>query len=217
MKAINSISGLVLGTFLASVVMLASENPADAQANSLSDELLLLDPNGGTLFHGTIPETLTAPETSVSFPVPFDPVLIGAPGSGYVFLTEPAGTPPDAGETPIMIPGPNGPVIVSDVVVSTLANPALPPSVAFISDGDPLLAQIADRITTLPAVRFLPETGAFQDVTGLLPFPQLLPGGAGPIPVTILVRSDVPEPSSVVLAALGCVGLAAWARRKRQS
>ena len=172
MKTSNLYPPYGLVTFLASLAMLASANPANAQTNTLSDELSILDPSGFKIFDATIPETAGAAETSVSFPTAFDPALIGAPGIGYVFLTEPAGTAPDPGETPIIIPGPNGPVIISDLLVSTLANPQVPPSVQFISDGDPLLAQIADRIATLPGVAFLTETGAFQDVTPFLPAPN---------------------------------------------
>ena len=153
-------------------------------------------------------EAVFSPAGPFPIPVPLPP------GSLAVILTEPAGTPPDPGETPIVFSGPNGQVFVSDVVISTVNNQVgFAPMIALVSDGDPILQQLV--ATLPPTTPFIPETGALQDVT-----PMLIPGGVFPGigPVTVLVRSDVttPEPSSIVLIALGLVGVAAYKWRKRQ-
>jgi PEP-CTERM motif-containing protein len=223
MKTTTCFFTWALGALVASLATLAIDNKADAQTNTLSDELLITAPAGAPVFFANfIPEVppAVAAETSLTFaggpapaplPIPL-PVLIGLPGLSAVVLTEPAGLPPEPGEAPIVISGPNGPIFVSDVVFSTLNNQGgAPPFITLVSDGNPDLIQIADHLPGIPGVVFVPETGALQDLTALLP-PQFLPA-IGPLDVQ--VRSEVtPEPSSLVLAAFGFAGLAAWGWRR---
>ena len=82
--------------------------------------------------------------------------------------------------------------------------------VSLVSDGDPDLLKIvqflqASGVAWTP----LPETGLLQDLT-----PFLVPTT---FPWTVGVRSDinVPEPSTLALAAVAVAGLAAWGRRRR--
>ena len=218
MKTTTNISTWRLAALTAGcslVVLLIGNRPA-AGAALLSDELQIQAPPGAVppIFDAFIPETgpgaaeaeaIFPPGVVAAIPVPLPP------GSIAVILTEPAGEATESG--PIIFPGPNGPVFVSDVVISTLNSQAtFPPIIALVSDGDPLLAQLV--ATLPPTTPFIPETGGLQDLT--LP---LVPGGVFPGfgPVTVLVRSDVttPEPSSIALLALGCVGFAAWAWRNR--
>jgi len=202
-----------------SLIILAAGSNAIAQVAPQSDRMLILGPGGGpVLFDNLIPEpapagldptlTFAGGPAPVPPPIPL-PAAIGLPGAGVVVLTEPVGTPPDPGEIPIVIAGPNGQVVVSDIVISTLGNvQGVQPFITLVSDGGPDLAQL---VPLLPGgTVFLPETGVLQDLT-----PFLVPPGNPFGPITALVQSDIPEPSSVVLAALGFAGLLAWGWRRR--
>ena len=62
--------------------------------------------------------------------------------------------------------------------------------------------------TTLPNAFNIYENGTFQDVS------NYVVANGGPTDFTILVASDVPEPSSLLLMASGALGLAGVLRRK---
>jgi hypothetical protein len=195
-----------------------------------SDELLITagGPTGPVVFDTLIPETpgpgnessaLFAPGAGLSglqAPGALSGIVPpGAPGLNFVILQEPATEPPDAGELPpVMYPGANGPVVVSDLIISgSLVATAPVPFVALVSDNNPDLQAFVSALP--PGVPILTETGALQDVTGFL-------GGIvfpGIPPVTIQVLSDVtvPEPSSFAFAAIGASALVAWRRRRTLS
>jgi MYXO-CTERM domain-containing protein len=139
-------------------------------------------------------------------------------GATYVILTEPAGEAPDPAELPpVIYPGPNGPVVVSDVIVNGINNQAgLPPFISFISDNNPDLALAIAKIPAGLPVPILPETGGLQDITPFLgPAPIIFPG-IGPIQVQ--VQSTVPEPSTIVMAlAFAGMGLIGVIRRRRRA
>lgn len=187
-------------------------------ANAASDRMVITGSGGVVLFDNSMPETSTAgPETSLTFtggpanvvPPPVPPLsVIGAGGVSVIVLTEPASEPPDPTEPPIIISGPNGPITVSDVLVSN-AGAAAPQFISLLSDGDPQLA----GLTSLPAgAVLLPETGLLQDVTSLI---SPLPTTFGPI--TVQVQSDVvPEPGTLLLLGSGLAGLAAVGARRRR-
>jgi len=124
-----------------------------------------------------------------------------------------AGRYVDPGEIPVIIPGPQGDVIVSDMVISTLGVQAgAPPFITLVSDNGPDLQQLATLLVGVPGVTFLPETGLLQDLSLLL-VPAANPFG----PINVFVRSDstIPEPGTLALAALGFTGLVAWGWRRR--
>jgi len=197
-----------------------------------SDQLLISLPGpGAVLFDTLIPETIGpgTQSSAVFAPGAGLPALLppgalagliptgGVPGATFVILTEPAGEPIDPTELPpVVYPGPNGPVIVSDVLVNGLANQAgLPPFIALISDNNPDLAAVVGLIPPGAPVPVLLETGGLQDLTGLMG-PGVLPGVG---PIVVQVRSDVsvPEPSSIVIllgfAGMGLIGLT-WHRHR---
>jgi hypothetical protein len=210
-----------------SLIVLATGSALIAAPLPLSDELLISVPGAAPIFDAVIAETagpgtessaLFAPGTGLGPLIPPGGLagLIpagGVPGTTFVILTEPAGEPVDpTALPPVMFPGPNGPVVVSDVLVNGLANQAgLPPFIAFVSDNNPDLARIVPLIP--PGSPILPETGLLQDLTALIG-PAVLPGVG---PLTVQVRSDVPEPSSIVMllgfAGMGLIGLT-WHRRR---
>jgi hypothetical protein len=159
--------------------------------------------------------TLTFAGGPTPVPPPIPPATaVMLKGAGIVALYEPAGEPSEPGETPIIIPGPNGPITLSDVVISTLAIPAVPPFITLVSDGGPDLGQIAAELPTLPGVTYLQETGQLQDLS-----PFLAPAGNPLGPLIVAVASDVnpvPEPSTFVLLGLSSIGLfgLVWHRRR---
>ena len=201
----------------AAAVLLALASGANAQTSTTSDQLLILDPNGGVLFNQSISEITVPPvgePNAVYNPPgvgPVDPVALATAGANVVFLTEPAGEPADPGESPIFVFDAAGnKVQISDGIVSSLANPALPPQVELISDGNPLLAQLAGAQPNFPKPAFiLAETGILQNLSGPLG------GNSGAAPISIFVQSDVstPEPASACLLGLAAAGL--LARRHR--
>lgn len=217
---------IVLAAISSFVILLASSS-AFAQGGPQSDELLISRPGAGPIFDNFIPEpappgfepTLTFAGGPAPVPAPIPPAAaIGVPGASIIALIEPVGEPLQPGEVPIIILGPNGQqVVLSDVIISTLASPpaVAPPFITLVSDGSPDLAQIAPLLAGNPGVVYLLETGLLQDLTPFLPGT----GPAGPFGlINVFVRSDifVPEPSTLALAAFGFIGLAAWGwRRKR--
>jgi hypothetical protein len=205
-------------SILTLALVLAGHVRAAHAANVPSDRMVINDSTGTAIFDNSIPED-PAGETTLTWaggptpvnppPIPLTSVLT-IPGVSVLILSEPANQPPDPTEPPpltLQIPG--GPtVLVSDVVISTLAVPAAaPPFVSLVSDGDPELQAIVPILQTLQGVQVLEETGQLQDLT------QFLGGPAGTNQVQILVQSDVPEPSTLLLAA-GALALLSLPRRR---
>jgi hypothetical protein len=108
-------------------------NGGNVLGQSLPSDELRVDPpptGGPPSADFPIPETAgRGTESSAIFgPTPLTGLVtpgalagIIPPGTaaGYAILTEPAGEPPDPNELPpVTFPGPNGPVIVSDLVVA---------------------------------------------------------------------------------------------------
>lgn len=142
------------------------------------------------------------------------PLLPGF-SAGLVFLTEPAGSPPEPGGFPGLnlgsVPLPSN---VSDILALRLGVTPGPPTIdiAFLSDGAPPgnVTAFNAFVAGLPGIASLPETGAWQDLSAFFGVP------AG----SVFAQSDgdVPEPASIgllgaALAAMGVAGL----RRRRQS
>ena len=214
MKTPARFSTRVLG-LLSAVTLLSA--CGSLVAAPISDELLVSGAGGGPVLQDTlIPETagagtqssaLFAPGTGLA---PLQPpgALAGLapgpiPGAFYVVLVEPAAEPIDPTESPpVVYLGPNGPVIVSDVLVNGINNQAgLPPFIALVSDNNPDLAFAVAKIP--PGAPIVLETGGLQDLTPLMG-PSVFPG-VGPIDVQVSSDVSVPEPSSIVIL-LGFVG-----------
>jgi hypothetical protein len=210
------------------IVSLAAQQSV-AQSNQLSDELLITGPGGAPVYQDTLlPEGAGGPgnEGSILFapgaglpttlPAGFfigTGIVGGAlpAGTSYVIMTEEAGFVPDPLELPppVWIGPDNHDYYVSDVLINALTNQAgLPPSIVLVSDDNPDLAAIVGLLP--PTTPFLAETGLLQDLTPLMGF------NVHPVlgPLSVFVRSDVPEPSTLVLATLGGLALLAYRRRK---
>jgi hypothetical protein len=173
---------------LAVVVAAASTRQVLAQAAVLSDTLFVSKTLTQTANNPNPQETFTIPEvTPNSEPVvtvPLRDVLIK---SGYVELFEPDGQTP------------------SDFLVSVTGA-----SLQFYSDG----AVNVDGLPVFPPnVGTLPQLGRFNETpTGLsVGVGDLfsLPGAAPLVATDIVITSDgdVPEPTALVLSAIGLVGL----------
>lgn len=204
------------------VALAALMNAASTHAAAvLSDELKISDIGGAapvTIFDFFLaeapapagePDLTWVPGTAVPVPIPVPPLTaIGLPGAKLVVLLEPAGEVPGPGEVPIPVLLPTGQTaILSDLVISTLGVTSAPQFVSLLSDGHPDLPTIAGILPNIPGVVYLGETGLLQNLTQSL----------GTFPIGVEVASDVtiPEPSSLMLAAIGLIGLFAWSRRKR--
>jgi hypothetical protein len=188
----------------------------------LSDELVVLTPPGGppaadilipetpSTGPGTEPSALYAPTTTLTGTVAPGTLLGlippgGVAGETFVILSEPRGEPIDPTELPpVTFSGPNGPVVVSDLLISGIAG-GNTPFIALVSDNNPDLATIVGGIPPTAPIPILPETGLPQDVSVFTA--AVFPGA------TVLVRSDVsvPEPSSIVImlgfAGIGLIGI----------
>jgi len=191
-----------------------------------SDELQVRGPTGGLLYDQLIQDTAGSNTEQTAFfsATGFVPSLVapgdlpaylppGTPGLFYVILSEPPTEPIDPTELPpVTYSGPNGPVVVSDLLINTLFS-GVSLGVALISDNNTDLATYLAAIPTGTSVPILSETGGLQDVSA-----QLNPAG----PTEIFVRSDVivPEPSSIVIllgfAGIGVIG-STWRRRSRRA
>lgn len=223
----------VVGIIVFSFFSFVANHAALAGALPASDELVISigGPTGPPIFDTLIPEipgpgaedsALFAPGTGLPALQPQGalPGIVppGFPGLAYVILTEPAGEPPDPSELPpVIYSGPNGPIVVSDVVITNLIAPppgpvAVPPFVALVSDNNPDLAAYVAAMP--PGVPVLVETGSLQDVTSELGSPFI--PGVGPIDVQVLSDARVPEPSTFAMAALGLGALTAWGWRLRR-
>ena len=209
---------------VASLIVLTSGRNLLAQAAPQSDELKILATTGAPLADIFIPET-TGPGTQPSalFSPGLGPLVApgtlpgtipppGFPGLSYVILTEPSGEPVDPNDLPpVTYPfGPNGPVVVSDLLINSAFVTSGPPFIALVSDNNPDLERYVSGIPVGTAVPVLPETGALQDLTGPI----------GPTPgfgqITVGVQSDVttvPEPSTLALVILGAVPMLIARRR----
>jgi len=222
----STLRALVLSSAIASVALAALiMNGAPVHAAAIpSDELKISDIGGAapvTIFDFFLAEGgATAGEPDLTWvpgsalpvsPPPVPPLsAIGLAGAKLVVLLEPAGEVPGPGEVPIPVLLPTGQTaILSDLVISTLGVTSAPQFVSLLSDGHPDLPAIAAVLPNIPGVVYREETGLLQDLTQFL-----VPAG---LPFGVQVASDVtvPEPSSLMLAAIGLIGLFAWCRRKR--
>jgi hypothetical protein len=211
-------------TVVASLIVLTSGRNLLAQAAPQSDELRILDTTGLPMADIFIPET-TGPGTQPSalFSPPIGVVGLVAPGAlpgtipppgfpglSYVILTEPSGEPVDPNDLPpVIFAGPNGNVIVSDLLINSALVTSGPPFIALVSDNNPDLGKYVSAIPAgTAAVPVLVETGALQDLT---PFIGPTPGLGQ---IIVGVQSDVvPEPSTLVLVVLGAVPMLIARRR----
>ena len=192
----------------------ATANAAPNQEIFLSDSMIVKSANGTVLFDNFTADALG--ETTLTFtpgnpnnvlPPPLPPATaITVPGANVIVLTEPAGEPPDPTEPPVTING----LVVSDILISTLANPSgAQPFIMLVSDFADL-----QGITSLPAnAVILPEPlpEAPVDVT---PFLSVGPLG----PFNVMIQSDaVPEPGTFLLFSAGVAGLAAVGTRRHRT
>ena len=135
----------------------------------------------------------------------------GLPGVHYVILSEPDAEPVDPNELPpVFFRG----VPVSDLLINGMGvTSGAQPFIALISDNNPDLATYVNAIPAdVPGVPTRTETGALQDLTPFL-VPNFLPGIGM---VDVQVQSDittVPEPSALVLVALGVAPMLIARRR----
>jgi hypothetical protein len=191
-------------------------------ASTLSDRLLITDTAGGApIFDQSIPEGAAAGEPTLTFaggPAPVSPPpipiasAITIPGVAILVLTEAAGTPPDPTEPPLILPGPNGDVFVSDVLVSTLPIAGIPGQVSLLSDGDPELQNIIPILASMiPNLKFLAETGQLQDVTSILNGPPT----SGQFLILVQSDADTPEPGALVLVGASLALVSIVTRRRK--
>lgn len=186
---------------------------AQGQAAQLSDRLVVSDPSGLPPITFTILEGTGGEPGAVYRPIPgLDPTGMDIPfllsvGAHFVLLTEGPGELPGPGEIGLPVPCPvqPGQCILSDIVVGFLDPTGA--HVGFYSDPHPVFGS-PELPIIFSSAAFLGETGALQDVTGLLGFT-----GTG---FTVGVMSDhevVPLPAAAWLFA-SAAGLLGLVRRK---
>jgi hypothetical protein len=129
-----------------------------------------------------------------------------------VIFAEPPREPVDpTALPPVTFLGPNGPVIVSDLLVSGFTNPNTP-FISLVSDNNPDLAAVVSLIPPTAPVPILPETGLLEDVSAFTA--STFPG------FKVQVASDVtvPEPSSIIiLLGFAGTGLLGLIRQRRKA
>jgi len=143
-------------------------------------------------------------------PTESDVVLIG----GQVAPGFPLAEAPNVSEfLPAFLPAPglgNAAVILYEDAAQTIVSDQLwvqgGPNGAFFFASDPDLQNL-DQLG-IPEFGRLTETGGLQDVSQFF----------GQAPNSIMVASDlnIPEPSTLVLAGLGMLGVALWRRKHRK-
>jgi len=146
--------------------------------------------------------------------------LAPLPGINYVIIAEPANEPADPNALPMPVyTGPGGPVLVSDVLINGLNNAAFQagqfiPFISLVSDNNPDLTTLVNALNgpiggVISGV--VPEVNGPMDLTpfiGANSIPGLLP------PLSVVVTSPTPEPSTFVLAGLGAVAMLVLRRRR---
>jgi hypothetical protein len=134
------------------------------------------------------------------------PISSTPPGfiSGTLFIGEPPSSTNEG--TPFNTINPGFPPNTSDAltIISDLAQgPRI--NVFFISDG--ASPHDIGNFLLLPNRFFISEDGTLQDVSAFFGMP----------PGTVLVGSDVPEPSALILLATGLAGLLGYGGRRRRA
>jgi hypothetical protein len=206
----------------AALLVLVLSSTAGAQANSLSDRLLITDPNHNPIFDQILPETPGTVEPTLAFggtpapvsiPAGFPGAVVTLPGTKVVLFTE---TVADPGEPTLIYTNPltGQQSIISDAIISTVgtvSSTGVPPYIMLLSDPNPDLTQVVTNLANAPTPPVLmPETGSLQDLTPIVgsTFPGLT------FPIDVQAQSDVPEPTIGGLMAIGSLALVGLRRRQ---